>query len=189
MIGETPYYRPPGLGPDCSTPRSAALWERRFHMAYEERPEPEEYRRLAEEARRIFLERETADPSLARAKALRHVVEHCEVTLEENTVLLGGENPFFFNLLLPALQADRHSREGHRAPDEASQRLRAAHVFDATCFEGHITPGLEYVIGQGIRGFQARVQDYLAAVRAHVAVPSCAESWSKLPRLLSATRL
>lgn len=164
------YFRPPGLGPDCSTSRSARLRERRFRMAYEQRVEPERYHRLAEAARQVLLEHEAVDPAMARAKALRHVVEHCEITIEEDTVLLGGENPFFFNLLLPTLQADRHSREGRRAPDEASERLRNGQVYNAACFEGHITPGLEFILGQGIEGIWRRVEEHLGAARASVDV-------------------
>ena len=165
-VTDEPYFRPPGLGPDCSTPRSARLRERRFRMGYERRVEPPEYTRLAEEARRTLLEHEAADPAIARAKALQHIVENCEITIEEDSILLGGENPFFFNLLLPALQADRHSREGQRAPDEASDRLRSASVFQATCFEGHITPGLEFILGQGIKGIRCRIPEHLYALRA-----------------------
>jgi pyruvate-formate lyase len=135
-------------------------------MGYEQRVEPLEYARLADEARQILLEHETGDPAMARARALRHIVENCAITIEDDTILLGGENPFFFNLLLPALQADRHSREGQRAPDEACDRLRRASVFQATCFEGHITPGLEFILGQGIKGIRWRIEERLRAVRA-----------------------
>ena len=165
-MSEERYFRAPGRGPDCSTPRTARLRERRFRMGYVARTEPPEYARLAEEARAILLEHEAADPALARAKALRHVVEQCEVAIEEDTILLGGENPFFFNLLLPALQADRYSHEGRRAPDEAGERLRAASAFLAPCFEGHITPGLEFILAQGIAGLRARVEEHLAMLRA-----------------------
>jgi pyruvate-formate lyase len=166
VVTDEVYFRPAGLGPDCSTPRTARLRERRFRMGYEQRAEPPEYTRLADEARQILLEHEAADPAMARAQALRHIVENCAVTIEQDAVLVGGENPFFFNLLLPALQADRHSREGQRAPDEACERLRAAAVFQAACFEGHITPGLEFVLGQGIRGIRERVEEHLSILRA-----------------------
>ena len=165
-MSRTPYYRPPGLGPDCSTDRSARLRERRFAMGYEQRAEPPEYTRLAEQAKELFLEHEGTDPSLARAMAVKYVAEHCPITIEPGTVLLGGEDPFFFNLLLPALQADLHSREGGRAPDQASDRLRSADVLYAACFEGHITPGLEHVLGQGIAGLRERVEERLASTRA-----------------------
>jgi hypothetical protein len=56
------------------------------------------------------LQYEAIDPALARANALLYVAEHCEITIEPDTLLLGGENPFLFNLLLPALQADQYAR-------------------------------------------------------------------------------
>jgi pyruvate-formate lyase len=127
-------------------------------MAYEDRVEPVVYTCIAEEAKRVFLEHEGNDPALARALALRAVVETCPIVPEDDAGLLGGEDPFFFNLMLPALQADRHSREGQRMPDERCERLRAASAFYATCFEGHITPGLAYVLGQGIAGLRARIE-------------------------------
>lgn len=154
-----PYFRPPGLGPDCSTPRSARLRERRFAMGYEHREEPEEYRLLAEQARDLFLAEEDAGPAVARARALREVVDRCPAPLEPDTLFLGGEDPFFFNLLLPALQADRHSREGRRAPTEQARQLWEAGAYLAACFEGHITPGLEFVLGQGIAGLRRRVEE------------------------------
>lgn len=66
------YLRPPNSGPDCSAARSARLRERRFEMAYEQRSEHAHLTRLAEEARRIFLEHEPADPAMARAHPERH---------------------------------------------------------------------------------------------------------------------
>ena len=48
-----PYFREPNLGPDCSTPRSARLRERRFQMGLEKRTMPEHYARLQEEAKNI----------------------------------------------------------------------------------------------------------------------------------------
>jgi len=158
-----PFFRAPNLGPDCSTARSARLRERRFAMGYEDRQEPEEYRQLAVEARDLFLREEQADPALARARALRHVVEHCPVTPEPDALLLGGEDPFFFNLLLPALQADAHSRRSGLCGDETARRLREAGLYYAACFEGHITPGLDDVLSQGIRGLLWRIEDRLAA--------------------------
>ncbi len=161
-----PYYRPPGMGADCSTPRSSRLRQRRFEMGYESRTEPPQYAQLAAEARDVLLAREPGGPAMARALALRHVVENCEVIPEPDALFVGGENPFFFNLLLPALQADRHSREGQMAPSEASHRLRTASMFYAACFEGHITPGLEFILGQGIIGLRARVDEELTNRRA-----------------------
>ena len=159
------YFRPPNLGPDCSAPRTMRLRERRFAMAYEGRTEPPAYTRLAEEARDIFLAHEDADPSLARALALRHVVEHCEITPEPDTIFLGGENPFFFNLLLPALRADRHSREGQTPPDDSAAALRDAGAYLASCFEGHITPGLDFILPLGITGLRERLTERLDMAR------------------------
>jgi len=133
-------------------------------MLYEERSEPSAYADLAEAAKAIFLSTEEVDPSLARAYALRHIVEHCEITPEKNAALLGGEDPFFFNLLLPSLNADRFSR-GARSSSEAAKRLLQAKAFKGPCFTGHVTPGVEYVLGQGIAGLQARIEQHLSALR------------------------
>ncbi len=160
-----PYFRPPSLGPECSTLRSARLRERRFAMGYEGRREPPEYTRLAEEARDLFLREEGADPALARARALRHVVDRCPVTPEPDALFLGGEDPFFFNLLLPALQADEHSRRGPELGTLEERRLREAGLYYAACFEGHITPGLDDVISQGVRGVLWRIDDRESAER------------------------
>jgi pyruvate-formate lyase len=161
-----PYYHLAHQGPDCSTERSAHLRERVYRMSQEKRTEPPEYTRLAEEARRIFLENEEIDPSLARAKALYHIVENCEIALEDDLYLLGGENPFFFNLLLPTLQADHYSRNRQRTPDEASRRLRDNGMYTLAYFEGHITPGLENVFGQGIGNLYQQVEEYRQAASA-----------------------
>jgi formate C-acetyltransferase len=158
------YFRAPNLAPDCSTPRSARLRERRFFMGLEKREMPEHYQRLQEEAKQIYLENAVIAPSIARAKALRHIVDNCDITLEEDTVLLGGEEPFFFNLMFPALCADGHARFG-RTPDEDSDRMRRASLFYAACFEGHITPGLDDVLSQGIVGIRSRIEDRLIDFR------------------------
>lgn len=157
-------FRSAGQGPDCSTGRSARLRQRRFDMAYLGLSEPEQYSCLAAQSRDIFLAHEAVDPAMARALALRHVVENCEVISEADTLLLGGENPFFFNLMLPTLQADRHSREGQTAPDDASRRLRDANVFFGACFEGHIAPGIEYILGQGVSGIRRRIEEQMEAL-------------------------
>ena len=158
------YFRAPNCGPDCSTPRSARLRERRFRMGLEKRDIPEHYLQLQEEAKQIYVENAIIDPGLARARALRHIVDNCDVTIEKDTVFLGGEDPFFFNLMLPSLNSDGHARFG-RAPDEASERLRKASVFYAACFEGHITPGLDDVLSQGIAGILSRIEDRLSDFR------------------------
>lgn len=163
-LSDSLYSRPAGLGPDCSTERSARLRQRRFDMGYLKLQEPVEYTELAEKAKVIFLEHEAADPAAARAMALRHIIENCEITPEPDTLLLGGENPFLFNLMLPTLQADRHSRTGQAAPDSESDRLRNANVFFGACFEGHITPGIEYIIGQGVDGIRRRIEEQIEAL-------------------------
>ena len=161
-----PYFRPPNSGPDCSTRRSARLRERRFQMGYEHRTEPPEYAQLAAVAARILRETEVSDTALARALAMRQVVEQCDITLERDALLLGGENPFFFNLLLPALQQDRFSREGGQADEAAAERMRQASLMWGPCFGGHITPGLEYILGQGISGIRARAAEHLRTLQA-----------------------
>lgn len=171
------YWRPPNSGPDCSTPRSTRLRERRFEMAYEQRTEPPASTRLAEEARALFLEHEPSDPAMARALALRHVIVNFEPTPEPDALFVGGEDPFFFNLMLPALQADRHSREGHRAPDALSESMRGASLFYAACFEGHITPGIEYILGQGVVGFRRRIEEQIASTLAAGAVEADVEAF------------
>lgn len=153
------YFHPTVLGPDCSTERTARLRQHRFDSGYENRTEPPVYTRLAEETRQVFLEWERLHPALGRATALKYVAQHCPITLEPDTLLVGGEDPFFFNLMLPALNADRYSQVRSLAPDDASRQLRDAQVFSAPCFEGHITPGLEQVLGLGISGIRARLED------------------------------
>ena len=148
------YFQSPGTGPQCSTPRTTRLRQRRFDMGYENRTEPAAYTRLASAARRVFLESEEVDPALARARALEHVVAHSPIEIDDDNLLLGGENPFFFNLMLPALEADGYSRRG-RPADE----LHRAGAILGPCFEGHITPGLEFILAQGIAGLRQRVEE------------------------------
>jgi pyruvate-formate lyase len=159
MNQNTLYFHPTVLGPDCSTERTARLRQRRFDAGYLPRPEPPEYTRLSEETRQVFLEWEQHHPALGRAKALEYVVQHCPITLEPDILLVGGEDPFFFNLMLPALNADLFSQVRSLAPDDASRRLRDEKVFSSPCFEGHITPGLEQVLGLGITGIRARLEE------------------------------
>ncbi|MCJ7550019.1 MAG: hypothetical protein MUQ30_10095 [Anaerolineae bacterium] len=160
------YYQSPGSGPHCSTPGTARLRERRFAMAYEDRPLPQLYEALAESTEQVYLEHEPIDSALARAQALMHVVENAPVTLAKDTGLLGGEDPFLYNLMYGALRADRYGRISSHAPDEASERLLRASVFYGPCFEGHITPGLEFVLGQGIAGLRARIVEAKANLEA-----------------------
>ena len=157
MTPNTIYTQPPGSGPRCSTPSTARLRDRRFAMGYEQHPTPPPYEALADETTQVYLDHEPTHPALARAEALTYVVEHCPITPEPDTGLLGGEDPFFFNLMYPALRADRYGRIRSHAPDDATEALWHAGVFYGPCFEGHITPGLEFVLGQGVDGLRARV--------------------------------
>ena len=149
-----PYFHPTSLGPECSTfGRTAHLRERRAAMAHEKRSEPADYTRLAEESRQIYLQYEAIDPALARAQALYYVVEHCEIVLEEDTLLLGGEIPFFFNLMLPALNADRYAQIANQAVGEDARRLRDAGTLQRALFRRAHLPrhapargGMEYIL-------------------------------------------
>ncbi|MFA6110511.1 MAG: pyruvate formate lyase family protein [Candidatus Latescibacterota bacterium] len=167
------YFQAPGSGPRCSTARSAQVRQRRFEMGYEKRTEPEPYTRLAQQAKEVFLRYEEEDPALARARAMSAVVEGAPVELEPGNLLLGGENPFFFNLLLPALQADRYARSGPYGDDPEAEAQRQAGLFYAACFEGHITPGLEFVLGQGIEGLRWRVEESRRRLPAEAAAQRC----------------
>jgi hypothetical protein len=155
------YFQRPGSGARCSTARSARLRQRRFEMGYEDRDIPLAYSRLADEARRVFLAYEEVDPALARAQALAHVVGNCPVTLERDALLVDGEDPFFFNLMFDTLQADRYARTALSDADPAAEDLRRGIVFMGPCFEGHIAPGLEFILGQGIDGLRRRVREKL----------------------------
>ncbi len=73
-------------------------------MGYEQRSEPPEITALADATTRIFLDHEPTHPALVRARALEHVVTHCTIKPEPDTGLLGGEDPFFFNLMYLALR-------------------------------------------------------------------------------------
>ncbi|MGD0092847.1 MAG: pyruvate formate lyase family protein [Planctomycetota bacterium] len=155
-----PYFQPPQSGPRCSTPRSARLRQRRFDMRSLERKEPAEYTALAEAAKQILLAAEAEDLSLARAKALAHVVEHCPMTLEKDAFLIGGEEPFLFNALRAAQDADAYQRSLPGACfDESMKAMQAGRLFTGPCFEGHITPGLEYLLGQGTEGLRWRLEE------------------------------
>lgn len=161
-----PYFQAPGTGAKCSTARSARLRERRFQMGRVKLESPDDYVRLSKDVTDRFLLHEELDPSLARAMALRHAVENCPIELEPDALFAGGENPFFFNLMYGALCADRYSRGlGEHAPDEATDSLRRNLIINGPTFEGHITPGLEYILGQGIRGLEWRVQEHLRICR------------------------
>jgi len=155
-----PYFQPPHSGPMCSTPRTARLRQRRFEMRYLDAREPAEVAALGEGARAAFLAAEQEDLALARARAMAYLVERCPMTLERDAFLIGGESPFLFNQLLPCLQADAFERAASALRrDPVTQEMLAGHVFTGACFEGHITPGLEQLLGQGTDGLRWRIQD------------------------------
>jgi formate C-acetyltransferase len=127
---------------------------------------PDNYVRLSQAVTDVFRLHEESDPSLARAMALRHVVENCPIELEPDALLAGGENPFFFNLMHGARNTDRYAREFRdRTPDDATDGLRRNLIINGPTFEGHITPGLEYILGQGISGLEWRVREHLRICR------------------------
>ena len=161
-----PYFQAPHSGPACSTAVSQRLRERRLAMGREKREEPEEYRRLAEDAVAVLTRHETTHPALGRARAMSVVVENCPISLEKDALLIGGEDPFLFDLMLPALWADRYQGALAEMPDDeqsAALRERGVILF-APCFEGHITPGLESILGQGTSGLRNRLRESEAGV-------------------------
>jgi pyruvate-formate lyase len=151
------YFRPSILGPDCSTPRTGRLREKRFQLGYASLSEPAEYTSLAERAAHVYLEWEKISPALGRARALYYVVEHAPISLEEDCLFFGGENPFFFNLMLPALSLDGFSRYKDKAPKVQADRLRIAGLFASPCFDGHITPGLEQIGVFGVNSYRKHI--------------------------------
>ena len=163
-----PYFQEPNSGPCCSTPRTARLRQRRFEMRHLDRKEPAESRALTGAAKDVLLAEEPHDLALARARAMAHIVEHCPVVLEKDCFLVGGEDPFMFNLLLPALNADAYQRS-LRGPfaDPSVKELLAGQVISGPCFEGHITPGLEYILGQGTDGLRWRLKEHRARLAAN----------------------
>lgn len=162
-----PYFQPPHSGPRCSTARSARLRQRRFDMRYLEREEPAEYTALAEAARDMLLATEADDLALARARAMAYLVEHCPLTLEKDAFLVGGEEPFLFNAMLPALNADAYQRSRAELPvDGVMREMLEQSIFTWPCFEGHITPGLEYLLAQGTDGLRRRLLEHCARWKA-----------------------
>jgi formate C-acetyltransferase len=155
-----PYFQPPHSGPRCSTERSARLRQRRFDMRYLEAKEPPEYTALGEGAKEAFLAAEPVDLSLARAKAMEYLVTHCPMALEKDAFLTGGESPFLFNQLLPCLTVDAFQRSASQALlDPIAREMLSGQVFSGPCFEGHITPGIEQLVGQGTEGLRWRIRD------------------------------
>ena len=158
-----PYFQPPQSGACCSTPRSARLRQRRFNMRYVDCDESVAYRELAAAAKNLLLAAEEEDLSLARARAMAYVVEHCPMTLEQDAFLIGGEEPHLFNVLLPALYADRYARSRTASPNHATvQGMLEGQLITSPCFEGHITPGLETLLALGTDGLRWRLHEQRA---------------------------
>ena len=121
---------------------------------------------IARKAADVYLDWEKVDPAIARAEALSFVVENSPVTIEADCLFLGGENPFFFNLMLPALSEDRFSKYRELPVEEQAGKLRSARVYTSPCFDGHITPGLEQILALGVRAYRARIEEALKLKRA-----------------------
>ena len=165
MPNTNPYHLFPNTGPDCSTGRSAALRSRRVEMYYDESPEPAEYTAIARKAADILKEHENQSPALARAKALNCVVSEAPAEIEENCIFVGGENPFFYNLMLPALQEDKVSKEyGSLFSDLERKRFRVM-MLASPWFAGHITPGCDQILLLGTDGFRMRINEQLENLR------------------------
>lgn len=165
MTTKTPYHLTPNSGPDCSTKRSAALRRRRMDMYYEKPDEPDEYKAIARKAADIVKEHEDGSAALARAKALEYVVFAAPAELEKNCIFVGGENPFFYNLMLPALSGDKVSERYHSLfSDLEIRRFKNAAVFYPG-FAGHITPGCDQILLLGTDGFRMRINDQLENLR------------------------
>ena len=162
MEQNNPYHLTPNTGPDCSTERSAALRKKRLDMFYEKRTEPDEYKDIARKAAGILKQNETYSPAAARAKAMEYVINAAPVELEKNSIFAGGENPFFYNLMLPALNEDRYARIHPSLFSEHEKKCFEAMLFATPHFTGHITPGCDQILLQGTNGIRARVEEQLA---------------------------
>ncbi len=159
LFDSEPYFQPPHSGPRCSTARTARLRELRASMRDWDTPEPETTRILAATARDILLREEAVDLALARARALAYIADNYPICLQKDILLLGGEDPHMFNVLHPALNADRYARDRACAPTAPPVRaLLDACVITEPCFEGHITPGTEQILSQGTDGLRWRIQ-------------------------------
>ncbi len=146
-------------------------------MAFEKPDLQPDYERLAREATEVFRREELSDPSLARAAALRHVVENCPITIEEDVPLLGGENPLLFNVMHQARETDRYGRRRVHIPDKTVRPLIDAGIITGASFEGHITPGLEQILHDGISGVRKRAEEQLKRLRTSSARDEAVEQW------------
>ena len=160
-----PYHLKPNSGPDCSTKRSAALRKKRLAMFYEKRSEPETYANIARIAADTLKRHESRSPAMARAKAMEYVVSTAPVELDDCSLFVGGENPFFYNLLLPALNEDRYARIYPSLFTEHESRCFNAMLYTSPGFAGHITPGCDQILLQGTDGIRARINERLGIMR------------------------
>jgi len=126
------------------------------------RKEPAQYTELAERVKRVFLENEETDISLARSRAMRVVVENCPIGIADDDLIVGGDEPFFFNLMFPALQSDRYARGKDALYTLEDQTFIGAACYWGPCFDGHITPGLEMILAFGLCGLEERAREHRA---------------------------
>lgn len=162
-----PYHLFPNSGPDCSTERSAALRRRRVDMYYENLQEPDEYKTIALKAADILKEHENHSAAIARAKTLSYIVSAAPVEseIEKNCIFVGGENPFFYNLMLPALYEDKVSREYNSLFSELEFKRFNMMMVSSPGFAGHITPGCDQILLLGTDGFRMRINELLENLR------------------------
>ena len=131
-------------------------------MGLETREIPINYQLLATEAKEIVLAHETESPAMAAAKAVRCIAEKSPIELEPDCLFLGGENPFFFNLMRPARDADGFARAMACPRSQTTTALAAATAFWGGCFEGHITPGIDLILAKGISGIRCEIEIHSA---------------------------
>lgn len=165
-MSNTPYYQVPNKGENCSTPRSKALRKRRFDMGYEKPDKPAIYDEIAELAAKTVLDNQDKSPATARALALRAVIERAPVEFCPNSIFLGGENPFFYNLMLDALQNDAYGSACRMLLTDMDKRRSDVFMISQPCFDGHITPGCDLILAQGTSGLRLRVTEHLENARA-----------------------
>jgi len=127
--------------------------------------EPDEYKTIARKAADILKEHENESAAWARAKALNYVVSAAPVEIEKNCIFVGGENPFFYNLMLPSLAEDKSSREYHSLFSDLECRRFKMMMVSAPGFSGHITPGCDQILLLGTDGFRMRINEQLEILR------------------------
>lgn len=153
------YHQPPNSGEKCSTPRSRALRRLRFDMAYQTPQIPPVYEKISREALSIVEKRQAFSPSAARAEALAYVVGHSPVELCEHSIFLGGENPFFYNLMFEALVKDAFGSSAPSLLSGVEIHRQEAFMTSGICFDGHITPGCDFILQQGTQGLRRRISE------------------------------